>query len=479
LKFCILYLFFLSGFILKAQNNIDSLKDALLLSQNDSLKIKTLFRISNFYNNSGNIDSLEKYVTATNSLAYINYLKDSTSKTNINHFANSIMYIGLYKNKQAKYSDAIKQYQKAENLHRKNNNLDRLAIVYNDLGIVYKSKREYKLALNNYLKSYEIRELLNDSKNMAGVLHNIGHIYHSLNNLEFAIKYVNKAIPINKLNSNFNWLGFNYNELGLIYKELGKYKIAEEKFSISKKYFEKVGFSEGISGVESNLGDLYLQNNEPNKALNSYNIFLKDMIRLNNTSELALAYINIGKAYIKLKKFNIAYEEINKAILIANNFSQFDLLEEAHLYLVKIDSSRNNFKSAFNNFKLYIKYKDSVALEKNNKKVIETKYQTEYATMHITDSIKSVEENKINELKINEEKTQKKLLTGFIFVIICVVIFILNRYKASQKQRKIIEQQKTEVEIKQKEILESINYAKRIQQSLLPTNKYLERNIKK
>ena len=250
MKFCILYLFFLSGFILKAQNNIDSLKDALLLSQNDSLKIKTLFRISNFSNNSGNIDSLEKYVTATNSLAYINYLKDSTSKTNINHFANSIMYIGLYKNKQAKYSDAIKQYQKAENLHRKNNNLDRLAIVYNDLGIVYKSKREYKLALNNYLKSYEIRELLNDSKNMAGVLHNIGHIYHSLNNLEFAIKYVNKAIPINKLNSNFNWLGFNYNELGLIYKELGKYKIAEEKFSISKKYFEKVGFSEGISGVE-------------------------------------------------------------------------------------------------------------------------------------------------------------------------------------------------------------------------------------
>ncbi len=60
--------------------------------------------------------------------------------------------------------------------------------------------------------------------------------------------------------------------------------------------------------------------------------------------------------------------------------------------------------------------------------------------MHITDSIKSVEENKINELKINEEKTQKKLLTGFIFVIICVVIFILNRYKASQKQRKIIEE---------------------------------------
>ena len=43
----------------------------------------------------------------------------------------------------------------------------------------------------------------------------------------------------------------------------------------------------------------------------------------------------------------------------------------------------------------------------------------------------------------------------------------------------IIEKQKQEVEEKQKEIIDSINYAKRIQQSQLPTEKYINKSIKR
>ena len=41
-----------------------------------------------------------------------------------------------------------------------------------------------------------------------------------------------------------------------------------------------------------------------------------------------------------------------------------------------------------------------------------------------------------------------------------------------------IELQKQLIEEKQKEILDSLHYAKRIQTSLLPTDKYIERNLK-
>lgn len=45
-------------------------------------------------------------------------------------------------------------------------------------------------------------------------------------------------------------------------------------------------------------------------------------------------------------------------------------------------------------------------------------------------------------------------------------------------QNKKIYKQKNEIEIKQKEILDSIRYAKRIQQSLLPTEKYIDKKFK-
>ena len=43
----------------------------------------------------------------------------------------------------------------------------------------------------------------------------------------------------------------------------------------------------------------------------------------------------------------------------------------------------------------------------------------------------------------------------------------------------LISLQKEIIEVKQKEILDSIHYAKRIQTTLLPSNKYIERHLDK
>lgn len=57
-------------------------------------------------------------------------------------------------------------------------------------------------------------------------------------------------------------------------------------------------------------------------------------------------------------------------------------------------------------------------------------------------------------------------------------VYLLSEFvKARQKAEKQITEQKAEVEEKQKEILDSIHYAKRIQNSLLPTDKYINRLI--
>ena len=48
-----------------------------------------------------------------------------------------------------------------------------------------------------------------------------------------------------------------------------------------------------------------------------------------------------------------------------------------------------------------------------------------------------------------------------------------------EKQKREVEAQKHLVEEKRKEVLDSIHYAKRIQNSLLPTEKYIERNFER
>ena len=63
---------------------------------------------------------------------------------------------------------------------------------------------------------------------------------------------------------------------------------------------------------------------------------------------------------------------------------------------------------------------------------------------------------------------------------------MFNRWKVTQKQKEIIESQKSQVESqkkiveeKQMEILDSIRYAKRIQQAQLPSEKFISKILKK
>lgn len=90
---------------------------------------------------------------------------------------------------------------------------------------------------------------------------------------------------------------------------------------------------------------------------------------------------------------------------------------------------------------------------------------------------------------MNDEKIKRQTIytyagiAGFaLMVVLALVLFRSNRNK--QKANELIALQKHEVEVqkdiieeKQKEIIDSITYAKRIQKSLLPTDKYIESSL--
>jgi serine phosphatase RsbU (regulator of sigma subunit) len=116
--------------------------------------------------------------------------------------------------------------------------------------------------------------------------------------------------------------------------------------------------------------------------------------------------------------------------------------------------------------------------------MIELKLQNEYERKVLSDSLKVAEEKKVSELKLSEEKTKRNYLYAGIFLLVIVVGLVSNRFRITQKQKRIIEKQKKEVENqkhmvdeKQKEILDSINYAKRIQNAIIPSKATLAKNL--
>ncbi len=66
---------------------------------------------------------------------------------------------------------------------------------------------------------------------------------------------------------------------------------------------------------------------------------------------------------------------------------------------------------------------------------------------------------------------------GILLLVLAFALFAYRSYLQKQKANIEITKQKHVIEEKQKEILDSIYYARRIQRSLLPNEKYIARQF--
>ena len=90
------------------------------------------------------------------------------------------------------------------------------------------------------------------------------------------------------------------------------------------------------------------------------------------------------------------------------------------------------------------------------------------------------EQDKKEALAEADRKRQAVFLWLIAILAIAVAttaVIVWRSLRFTKQQQVVIEQQKIVVEEKQREVLDSIHYAKRIQQSLLPTEKYIAKNL--
>jgi len=85
---------------------------------------------------------------------------------------------------------------------------------------------------------------------------------------------------------------------------------------------------------------------------------------------------------------------------------------------------------------------------------------------------------------LKQEKTQRYALYGGLLLVIGFSVFVFNRFKVTQKQKKVIEDQKVLVDKayeqlheKNKEVMDSITYARRIQRALITPEVYIEKTL--
>jgi hypothetical protein len=101
------------------------------------------------------------------------------------------------------------------------------------------------------------------------------------------------------------------------------------------------------------------------------------------------------------------------------------------------------------------------------------------------DSRQAAEKAELEKKELIAETERKKqkiifwVICGICLTIGIIAIMMFRSVRNAKKQQKLIEEQKQLVEEKQLAILDSMHYAERIQKSLLPTDRYIARNMER
>ncbi|MDP3555742.1 MAG: hypothetical protein Q8T03_00120, partial [Bacteroidota bacterium] len=136
-------------------------------------------------------------------------------------------------------------------------------------------------------------------------------------------------------------------------------------------------------------------------------------------------------------------------------------------------------KEAFEMYELEIKMRDSITNQETQKAAIKKQLQYTYEKKELETKAEQDKKDTIAKAELKQKVNERNyFIVGFGLVLI-LALFILRGYKQKQKANAIIITQKRLVDEKQKEILDSNHYAKRIQTALLPSEKYIEKSLQK
>jgi len=414
--------------------------------------------------------------------------------------------IGTLCYSQGDYNKALNYYNKALKINEEIDDKRGRAINLSNIGNVYQEQGNYAKSLDYYFKALKVNEKIENKLGEAANLGNIGIIYDNQSNYTKALDYYFKALKISEKIGNKQSQSINLSNIGIVYTNQGNYTKALYYYFKALKIKEETGNKQGQEANLGNIGNLYKDQGDYTKALDYYFKALKINKETGDKQSQANNLGNMGDLYIKQKKYKEAEQHLKQAIQIGEGLHIIYSLEFFYSSQSELYTKTGRYKEALESYKKSIACGDSVMSEENQKALVQKEMQFEFDKK---ESLTKAEQEKKDILAKEELEKQKMQRNGFIggFVLmIALTLVVFKNYRNKQKaneiitqqkqaveqqkevadsqriiaeeQRSIAEEQKHIIEEKHKEITDSINYAERIQRSLLANKKMLDDHLK-
>ena len=424
---------------------------------------------------------------ATQAITLIKNTKEKlTAKQSKSFEADALNVIAFAWSIKGNSEQAMNYGTQCINLFEETDNKRGLGSAYSNMGSYYIHLSNYPQALEYYLKGLAVFEAIDFKNGIANCLNGVGQVYQNQKDLTKALAYYTKSLKISEEIGGKRQIASCLGKIGQIYYEQGKFELAVETQLKALKFREEVNDRQGIAACYINMGNILADQHRAEKAISNYLKALKISIEIGDETARAACYLNIGELYDDLSDSKNALRYNDSALQICKAINEINIERTACENLSLIYAQTGNYKEAYLNHARFKQLTDSIFNEDNSRELgdLKTKFEVEKREAELKAKAEA------HHLVIAEEKKKQTYIISAVIIVLLLVLvfsfFIYNRFKVAQKQKKVIEEQKIMVDEaygklheKNTEVMDSIMYARRIQNALITSEKYIATRLRR
>ncbi len=455
----ILSLLFLSLKTEAQHQYLDSLQQVIETTKDDSIRIEC-YALWQLEVRSTDVSLALEILEDIQKICLRNFERGNLKKTEYyqNELLKAVYNTARIYNRQGYYKEAIETSSKAIKIGERVKNKKTLSLIHNGLANSHLELSEVDRALHHYKIAHKLAIESRDYEFEITVIGNIGTAYQTKGD--------------SSLSANNTDLAEHYYQISAEYYET-TVRLAQERDSPLDFVYASAMTAEGLIN-QGNYAE----------ALELATRALEVAEEEEYTMGQAGVHGVLSDIYREMGNFSQSVEHGQKGLKISRQFPTA-ILEKFNLENLYMGYEAMGQKdSALRYFEEFLILKDSILSTENQGASIQENFKIEYEKKTASDSVHFADQKAINDAQLAEQSAllktsliRKYSLWGILTLILITCLYFYRSFHLKKRDFELIKSQKTQVTNQRKRILDSINYAERIQTSILPDTTEIQKYL--
>lgn len=343
------------------------------------------------------------------------------------------------------FPNAVKYFEASLKVFEEMKEESRIALSSGNVGSQYYMMANYQAALKNF---YKAQKAYKATKNPSGEIWTyslIANIYSESGDYERALENYRKGLEINKKLGEWWQTVDSYTLIGRTYMMAGNYSEALNYLRKAKAISVKMQEPQRIMIADYFIADIHRRQEINEQALKEFMNVYQMAVEQNSKQWKAASSERIGRLYVEQKNFG----EAKKWLLIGLELnlemsSQRDLSENYHI-LSEVNQHLGAYKDAYENYKLYVKYRDEVQKNDASKLAMQYEFKKKEAQA-------KAEQEKKDALTAKEIRNKRWQRNAAIIGLILMTLLVVSLLYLFRLRNKKLAAEKQNVELKRREV---------------------------